>query len=340
MKQFFLTILIVLTLSCNEGTNSSSRNTSDNLNTYIQPSASICDASITLSQGFLCAIRPSRINPLANDTFGSTGADAILGFGHHVIAFPNNNFNPQNVKFHFGGSFGRPYNQSSDTFSAQAYLEASLSTGSIVVMPAYHNRFTVNGSTECGANTNLDNCAELVRDEKIRGTDLSSVVTVSRADSIEQRIIDIFNFFQTQGFSFPGNIVQNNTLSWSEASYSGHSQGSGHALFIGKNFGAQSICVIGGVHDVADSIPSIPAENVADWILAPSSMTPVSNIKGFLTNEDASFSLFTSTLNFLNISFTARSNPPYVDHLGNSVDGHAAAISDPQFTTDWQSICF
>ena len=234
---------------------------------YFQPDSSPCDFVLESPDGFLCAIRPSKIDADARDTYGPAGPDASLGFGYHVIAFPNNNFNPQKVLVYLGGSYGRPFNQNTSEFAARSFLEESLSSGYIVVQPAYHNRYPVNGSHECGGNTDTDDCAGFVRLEKITGSDETELIDVPVADSIERRIIRIFEYFSSQGFDFPSGIVDEGMVNWEQAAYGGHSQGAGHALYIGKNFGGRSVCIIGGTSDVTDEVPAVPAEGIADWLL-------------------------------------------------------------------------
>ena len=309
---------------------------------YVQPtpSSSLCDEYLEVSDGFLCAIRPSRIDAEARDIYGPTEDDATHGFGYHVIAFPNTSFNPQKVLFHLGGSLGRPFDQDTSEFSARAFLEESLSSGYIVVQPAYHNRYPINGPDECGGNSDINDCAGLVRLEKIRGSNETDVIEVPVADSIERRIVRIFEYFSSEGFDFPAGIVDGNTVSWDQAAYGGHSQGSGHALYIGKNFGGQSVCIIGGVSDVADDVPLVPEENIADWLLDNQFEISTSKIRGFLIEEDPFYDSFTSTLTLLGISYSSASNPPYTNYYGESIGGHAASIHDPQFSDQRAFACF
>ncbi len=330
-------VLMMTLLSCKD---SDSNTDPGSTYTYSQPSSALCDHFLDLPDGFICALQPSRIDPLAMDVAGPSGGDALLGFGYHAIAFPKNNFNPQNVYVHFTGTFGRPYSVSSSEFGSLTFLEESLSSGYIMIQPAYNNRFAVNSSDECAGNTTVDNCAGKVRLEKIKGTDESSVTTVNVADSIETRIIKIIEYFESNGFNFPQNFVSGSTLNWSRLYLGGHSQGSGHALYIGKNFGARNVCVLGGTYDVADSVPSVPAENMADWLLDSNFVMSKSNIKAFLTVEDSSYASFSSALSFVNITTNAVSSPPYFDADSNSINGHAAPIQDPKFSTERASACF
>ncbi len=305
-----------------------------------EPSPSLCDSVLQSSDGFLCAIQPSRIDAAARDTFGPNGLDASRGFGYHVVAFPNNNFHPQKILFHLGGTWGRPFNQDTSEFSARSFLEESLSSGYIVVQPAYHNRYPVNGHHECGGNTDTNDCAGLVRLEKIRGSDETDIIDVPVADSIERRIVRIFEHFSSQEFYFPSGVVDEDVVNWDHAAYGGHSQGAGHALYIGKNFGGHSVCIIGGISDVADDFPSVPAEDIADWLLDNQFEISKSKIRGFLTQEDPSYNSFTSTLTLLGISYSDASNPPYTNYDEESIGGHAASIHDPQFSDQRAFACF
>ena len=98
------------------------------------------------------------------------------------------------VYLHFTGSLGRAYNQASRNFLSQTLLDEAMEAGFITVQIAYHNRYAVNSSNECAGNDDVDNCAGLVRYEKITGEDVTSVVEVPPADSIVQRLIAVVTY--------------------------------------------------------------------------------------------------------------------------------------------------
>ncbi|MDH5740156.1 MAG: hypothetical protein OEY77_07520 [Nitrospira sp.] len=336
MKVAFVILGMMIFSSCS----GKSIMTAESASAYSPPNRSMCDRVLQLRRGFLCAIRPSKIDPSARDSFGTAGPDANVGLGYHVVAFPNRAINPQHVHVHLGGSGGRPFNPNSSEFGARTFLEESLTSGFIVIQPAYHNRSRINGSVECGGNPDVDNCAGRVREEKIFGTDLSNVVDVPLADSIAQRLITIVSYLKNSGFEFPVEFTTDSSVDWTKLNIGGHSQGSGHALYIGKTFGAHHVCIIGGIHDVPDNIPPVPVRNLADWLIDPSFSMSKTQIKGFLTQEDENYAKFSRTLNFLGIGFSDVSSPPYVDWDNSPVNGHGGSIKDPRFSAQRAEACF
>ncbi len=244
------------------------------------------------------------------------------------------------MHIHLGGSLGRPFNQNDLSFGSRTFLEESLDAGSIVVQPAYHNRFAINSSSECGGNTDVNNCAGLVREEKVTGANLTSVSNVPEPDSINYRLIAIENYLESKNFNFPVKISDQSTVQWQGLSVGGHSQGAGQALYIGKVFGAKSVCLIGGAYDLADEVPTTPTENIADWYLNTNFTTPKSNFFAFFAADDSNNSEFTAALNLLGISFVTIENPPYFDWDSTSIDAHAASIRDPRFRQNRRDACF
>lgn len=336
MKVVFVIIGMMMVSSCS-GT---SIMTPESVSAYSPPNRSVCDRVLQLPRGFLCAIRPSRIDPAARDSLGNVGPDARFGFGYHVVAFPNRAINPTHVHVHLGGSGGRPFNPNSSEFGARTFLEESFTSGFMVIQPAYHNRYPINSADECQGNPGVDNCAGRVREEKILGTDLSNVVDVPLADSIAQRLIKIVSYLKNSGFEFPVEFTTNSSVDWTKLNIGGHSQGSGHALYIGKTLGAHHVCIIGGIHDVPDNIPPVPVRNIADWLLDPGFVISKTRITGFLTQEDENYEKFSRTLNFLGIRFSEVSSPPYADWDGSRVNGHAGSIKDPRFSAQRAKACF
>lgn len=318
--------------------------TAESAAAYSPPNRSVCDRVLQLPRGFLCAIRPSRIDPSARDSFGGKESDA--GFGYHVVAFPNREINPQHVHVHLAGSGGRPFDQNQNAsplgkrFGARTFLEESFTSGFIVIQPAYHNRYPINSADECQGNPGVDNCAGRVREEKILGTDRSNVVDVPLADSIAQRLIQIVSYLKNNGFEFPVEFTTDSSVDWTKLNVGGHSQGSGHALYIGKTFGAHHVCIIGGIHDVPDSIPPVPVRNVADWLIDPSFAMSKTQIKGFLTQEDENYAQFSRTLNFLGIHFSEVSSPPYANWDNSPLTDHGGSIGDPRFSAQRAAACF
>jgi hypothetical protein len=79
-------------------------------------------------------------------------------------------------------------------------------------------------------------CYGDVRLEIVTGQPSSGVVTVDRANSIENRIVRLLGFMRaTEPAGNWGQFLIGDTaVAWSKVSVAGHSQGGGHALFIAQ----------------------------------------------------------------------------------------------------------
>jgi hypothetical protein len=312
---------------------------------YRQPDPSVCDATRELEHGYLCAIRPSRLDDTARDVFGeATVADKNFGFGYHVVAFPTEATAIEGVYLHFTGSMGRAYHQGSQRFPSQTLLKEAMKAGYITVQVAYHNRYAVNSPEECIGAKDIDDCAGRVRYEKITGEDVTSVVEVPPADSIRKRLLDLFGYMQNVGFDFPAPVTSNGEIAWENLRLGGHSQGSGHALYITKYWNSQHTCLLGGPYDVPDTVPSLPPENIADWYLDDSRAIDRSKLRALVAVDDANYSQFVAAYAVLGLeeglhwqSFSAAS---YTDWEGKSISGHGAVVHDPAFAEQRFRTCF
>jgi hypothetical protein len=87
----------------------------------------------------------------------------------------------------------------------------------------------------CGNDPDLE-CHEKARMEVIDGADRTPIVTVTRTNSIENRLIKLLQYLQRK---YPkdgwGQFLEGNgAIKWSSIVTSGHSQGGGHAGILGK----------------------------------------------------------------------------------------------------------
>ena len=342
-----LVLFLAFATGCGGGGSNGGDNTPPLVNyVYQQPSAAICDTSTSANGGLICAIQPSRLDANTRDSYGNGNAgDPILGFGYHVVAFPPSTTDIKGVYVHLTGSYGRPYNQFSDAFGNGPFLDEAMTAGFITIQLAYHNRFSVN-IDECGdiANLGIDNCSGDVRMEKIIGTDVSSVVDVPIADGIEFRLETLVDYLETQGFEFPFDVVTNGSINWPSLSVGGHSQGATHALYLSKYFFAGHACLLAGGYDIPDTVPTIPSEGVADWLLDSSVAVDTANIRAFVSIDDNSYNTFVAAYAVLglvqDVHYREISGAPYSDADGASISGHGAVLNDPRYTAQRLEACF
>lgn len=120
-------------------------------------------------------------------------------------------------------------------------------------------------NTLCGApNTNLD-CYGNVRLEIKDGTDRSNLVSINRANSIENRLIKLLIHLRNNAPTEDWGqfLLNDNSINWSKVVTAGHSQGGGHAAIIGR-YHAVSRVVMFAAMDFNGL-----ANSPASWIVSP-----------------------------------------------------------------------
>ena len=117
-----------------------------------------------------------------------------------------------------------------------------------------------------GTNTNLD-CYGNVRLETKDGVDRSNLVSVNRANSIENRLIKLLihlrNTAPTQDWG--QFLLNDNSINWSKIVTSGHSQGGGHAGIVGRYHPVVRVVMFAAMDFNAAT------NSVANWIKLPNS---------------------------------------------------------------------
>jgi pimeloyl-ACP methyl ester carboxylesterase len=153
-------------------------------------------------------------------------------------------------------------------------------------------------------------CHGPAREEILTGADASSVVAVTRSNSIENRLLKLVAFMQAID---PGRnwsqFTVGGAIDWSRVSVAGHSQGGGHALYIARRHAVLRASAFASGGDVAGSEP-------ATWVTQPFA-TPASRIYGFISVNDELVSP-TGAVNAWTVIGLGAFGP------ANSVDGAAA----------------
>jgi hypothetical protein len=130
----------------------------------------------------------------------------------------------------------------------------------------------------CGTTAPAD-CSALARREVITGTDTSGVVSVDSNNAINGRLIVLLTYLNS---TYPaegwGQYLIGGAPDWSRITVAGHSQGAGHAAFIGKISSVNRVVVFSGPADVS-------ASGVAPW-LGQAGLTPASRYYGFTHTGD------------------------------------------------------
>ena len=188
----------------------------------------------------------------------TTDANITTNLNNHYVSI-NRAVAPKNQLFvFFPGTGGVAFN----------YLEVNNTAADLgfhAVNLTYPNNEAVNDL--CGApNTNLD-CYGNVRLETKDGTDRTSLVSVSRPNSIENRLIKLLIYLRNQApnDNWGQFLINDSTVNWSKIIISGHSQGGGHAGIIGR-FHAVVRVVMFAAMDFNG-----PTNSPANWISVPAS---------------------------------------------------------------------
>jgi len=207
-----------------------------------------------------------------------TDSEITTNLEPHYVAL-NKSVPARNQLFlFFPGTGGKPslYQQITNTAADLGFHAIALN---------YPNDRAVNGPTLCGGtNTDLD-CYAKVRLEIKDGTDRTPLVTITRANSIENRLIKLLVYLHAR---FPNDgwkqyLEDDLSIRWSSIVVSGHSQGGGHAGIIGRYHRVARVVMFAAMDYNAR------VGRPANWIALPSSTpnaTPPERFYGFSHQRD------------------------------------------------------
>lgn len=125
-------------------------------------------------------------------------------------------------------------------------------------------------------------CFDKVRSEVINGTDLTNLVSVNPANSINNRILKALQYLNAK---FPaqnwGQYYNGSNLIWEKIAVAGHSQGGGHAAFLAKKNKVARVVLFASPKDYFTA----PLNKAAEWISLPSA-TPTCNYYAIVHQAD------------------------------------------------------
>lgn len=134
-------------------------------------------------------------------------------------------------------------------------------------------------STVCRERREIE-CYDNYRAEIVLGLPVSPVVNVDRANSIESRIQDLLTgLVQKDSARWSPYIQADGSINWQKIVLMGHSQGSGHAVYLSKRHRVHAVIMTGGPQDW------LPRSGPSRWILQPG-LTPASAYWAFLHRDD------------------------------------------------------
>ncbi len=145
----------------------------------------------------------------------------------------------------------------------------------------YPNETAIGNLCNASLPTSLS-CAGDARRERLEGVDASTLVSVDRANSIENRVIKALKLMQqlapADGW---GQYVSGDSIHWRNLSVAGHSQGAGFAVYIGKNRRVFRVGMFGGPADYVNALAQYPS-----WVTAAGSATAPSSFYGLASPAD------------------------------------------------------
>jgi hypothetical protein len=214
----------------------------------------------------------------------------------HFVCRPENVTNlDSKVLLHLVGTFSNPARD----FQV---AKAACALGFKAIEPAYHNERTA--TINCQGSTS--DCFEDYRKQITYGENFSAFVEkysgvgteilLDTANSIFSRTQNLLNYLQQadtsseEGKSFSASwnsaLEQFSSKNLTNFILSGHSQGSGHALLLARDFAASRLLQLGGVGDRMNT--GTPQNYAPDWILNfANPKTLQSNFYSFLSAEDS-----------------------------------------------------
>jgi len=132
----------------------------------------------------------------------------------------------------------------------------------------------------CNSSSDIE-CYTNTRLEIIDGTDRTTLVTVDRANCIENRIIKLLQYLQQQNPSENwSQFLDNGNIIWEKVVIAGQSQGGGHAGLIAKYHKVARVLFFASPKDF-----SIYFSNPANWIDS-TNQTPASRYFAFTHSSD------------------------------------------------------
>lgn len=132
----------------------------------------------------------------------------------------------------------------------------------------------------CAGNNNAD-CYKNIRQEVCYGTPVSNDVAVDSLNSIRMRLIHLLQYLQN---TYPADgwaqFMAGGEPAWERIAVSGHSQGSGHALYLAKTQNCERNLMFAGADDYSNYY-----SQAANWTYT-AGITPPARYFSFLHLED------------------------------------------------------
>ncbi len=218
---------------------------------------------------------PTQLDSAVEPVKGMSG-----GIGVHFFCFPQDEarWNGK-LLIHLVGTGDIPT-------LTNGFPERACELGFASISPMYKN--DNDARSTCGRDTD---CYERMRQEVVYGNDVAPLpIQVNSANSVAHRLETILTRLangSTAAAKWTALREAFIARDFSRILVSGHSQGSGHALLLARDFSVARLVMIGGLTDRLDSgkASNVSVKWVTDW--KRNSKTPSSRVYGYNHQDDA-----------------------------------------------------
>jgi hypothetical protein len=212
----------------------------------------------------------AQINSFFVQAYQTDPAYSTTNDSNYVVI--NTAVNPVNkLLFYIGGTNSSPKRTT-------LFLKLAANLGYHVISVAYPN--SVAAQTACAASADI-NCYSDFRQEVCFGTPLSASITVDTLNSLNTRAVKLIKYLHN---TYPsqnwGQFVNGANLVWGKLVTSGHSQGSGNALYFAKVNEIDRCIMFSGANDYSNFYNAVPS-----WI-STALVTPKAKLFSFLHQQD------------------------------------------------------
>jgi hypothetical protein len=249
-----------------------------------------CDSSsrgVTCEQVFEARICHGLLSPRELDE-GITDVQSQGVAAQHFFCYPEASASRGRLLIHLVGT-------GSDPARDHRLAEYACSRGFAAIVPMYENTHDARGT--CGQ---ASECYEAMRKEIVYGQDLwPAPIAVNPANSLLNRIQTMLERLATRESRFPEWGLWSERFAAREfaaVTVAGHSQGSGHALLLARDFAVERLVMLGGLTDRLDS--GQPTNTAVEWIAnwsASQPKTSADRLFGYI-HEDDDIAIFSQVI--------------------------------------------
>jgi hypothetical protein len=266
----------------------------------------------SVAQNISVLVKPSE----TDNNYSSTDES------HYVVR--NNKTHLNKLLLFIGGSYSVPKNYN-------AVCDHGATIGLDVISLSYPNEIAAAPLGTSSDKLIFDN----YREELCFGNQVSNAVSVNQLNCIVTRttklLIYLKNTYPDQNWG--QYLSSSNTILWNKIVVAGHSQGSGHACYLGKKNVVERVVMFSGPNDYSSYYNS-----AANW-LTQSGQTPLTKQFALLHAQDEIVSFNSQVVNLRGLGLlTASQSPLAVDNLtspysnGRALSVNIAALSNHSST--------